>query len=118
MAVGDYCWESVILGDHVHKMIWTPEISEILCCEQETGNTEDSYADSVIKDDTTVGHVPHEKSRVVWSFIEHNGIVNCQVTTPRKHGKGPEVPCIYCLTGKKKNINKLQKLLAPAEHKS
>ena len=42
MAVRDYCWESVIRGHHVYKTIWTP------CCEQETGNTEDSYAVSVV----------------------------------------------------------------------
>ena len=118
MAVRDYCWESVIHGHHVYKTIWTPEIAEILHCEQETGNTEDSYAVSIVKGDTIVGHVPHEKSRIVWYFIEHNGIVNCEVTARRKHGKGLEVPCIYCFTGKKKNVNKLQKLLAPAEHKS
>ena len=70
----------------------------------------------MIKGDTIVGHVPHEKSRSVWYFIEHNEIVNHQVIAQRKHGKGLEVLCIYCFTGKK-NINKLQKLLAPAEHK-
>ena len=99
------------------KQFGHQNIGEILHCEQETGNTEDSYAVSVVKGDTIVGHVPCEKSHVVWHFIEHNGIVNCQVTAQRKHGKGLEVPCIYCFTGKEKNINKLQKLLAPAEHK-
>ena len=48
MAVMDYCWESVIRGHHIYKTIWTPEIGEILRCEQETGNTEDSYAVSVV----------------------------------------------------------------------
>ena len=78
--VRDYCWKSVICGHHVYKMIWTPANGETLCCEQETGNTEDSYAVSVIKGDTIVGHVPFEKSCIVWYFITHNGIVNCQVT--------------------------------------
>ena len=37
MAVRDYCWGSVIRGHHIYKTIWTPEIGEILRCEQETG---------------------------------------------------------------------------------
>ena len=32
------------------------------------------------KGDTIVGHIPHEKSRVVWYFIEHDRVVTCQVT--------------------------------------
>ena len=47
MAVRDYCWESVIYGRHMYKTIWMPEISEILCCEQERNNPEDLYAVSV-----------------------------------------------------------------------
>ena len=35
MAVRDYCWESVICGYHIYKTILTPEIGEILHCEQE-----------------------------------------------------------------------------------
>ena len=48
------------------------ELNEILQCEQERQNPEDSYAVSVMKDDTIVGHVPHEISRVVWYFIKHD----------------------------------------------
>ena len=32
------------------------------------------------KGHTIVGHIPHEKSRVVWYFIEHDRVVTCQVT--------------------------------------
>ena len=83
-----------------------PEISEILKCKQERGNPEDLYAVSVIKDDTIVGHVSREKSRVVWYFLEHDGTVTCQVIDGRKHGKGLEVPCMYHFTGKKRKIEK------------
>ena len=48
MAVRDYCCEGIIRGHHVYKTIWTPEIFEILRCEQETGNSEDSYAISIV----------------------------------------------------------------------
>ena len=52
-----------------------PKLGKILQCEQEIGNLEDSYAVSVMKADTIVGHVPREKSRVVWCFIEHDIVV-------------------------------------------
>ena len=80
MAVRDYCWGSVIRGHHVCKVIWMLEFDEILQCEQERPNPEDSNAFSVMKNDTIVGHVPHEKSHVVWYFIKHDGVVTCQVT--------------------------------------
>ena len=79
MAVRDYCWVRVICGHHVYKAIWMPEIGKILQCKQERGNPEDSYTVSVMKDDTIVGYVPHEKSHVMQYFIEHDGVVTCQV---------------------------------------
>ena len=71
-----------------------------------------------MKDGTIVRHVPREKSQIVWYFIDHDGIVSCEITTRRKHGKGLKVPCIYHFTGRKKNIEKLKKLLVSAKHKS
>ena len=40
----------------------------------------------MMKDDNVVGHVPRvtEKTHVVWHFIKHHGIMNCQVTAQRK----------------------------------
>ena len=100
MAVRDHSWESVICGHHVYKAIQTPEIGEILECQQEKGNPEHLYTisitSSIIKDDTIVWHVP----RVVWYFLEHDGVVTCQVTDRRKHGKGLEVPCKYKINSK------------------
>ena len=34
-----------------------------------------------MKDDIIAGNLSCEKSRVVWYFIKHDGIVNCYVTT-------------------------------------
>ena len=115
MATADHRWESVVRDHHVYKAIWMPEIGEILECKQERDNPEDLYAVSVIKEDTIVGHVPRENSRVVWYFLEHDGAVTCEVTDRRKCGKGLEVPCLYHFTGKKKKIEKLRKLLPPAQ---
>ena len=44
LAVREYCSKSVIRGHHICETIRTPEIIEILCCEQERSNHEDSYA--------------------------------------------------------------------------
>jgi len=63
-----------------------PEIGETLHCEQEWSNHEDPCTVRMMEDDTIVGHVPHEKSCIVWYFIKHDGIVNCQVSAWRKHG--------------------------------
>ena len=45
----------------------------------ERGNLEELYTVSVMEGDTIVGHVPNEKSHVVWYFIEYDGVVICQV---------------------------------------
>ena len=57
-----------------------PERGKILQCKQERGNLKDLYTFIVMKGDTVVGHVLHEKSHVVWYFIERDGVVTCQVT--------------------------------------
>ena len=39
--------------------------------------------------DTVVRHITHEKSHVVWYFIEHDQIVNFQATAGRKVSSCP-----------------------------
>ena len=103
MAVRDYCWVRVIRGYHVYKAIWTPEIGKILQCKQERGNLEDSYTVSVMKDYTIVGHVPHEKSHVMWYFIKHNLVVTCQVTNQQNMVKGLHILLYWKWKKLKKN---------------
>ena len=92
--------------------MWTPLIDEILFCDREEDNSEDSFAISVIKDGNIVGHVPREASRIVWYFIEHGGSIDCRITGRRKHGKGLVVPCAYCFHARKScMIRKLRKML-------
>ena len=55
-------WDSVILGHHVYKDIWTPFVGEILNVQQEVHNVEDHFAVAVVKNKTIVGHVPCEVS--------------------------------------------------------
>ena len=60
--------EFVVRGHHVYKAIWNPVIGEVLVCDQETDNDEDSYAVAVKIEDTIVGYVPREISRIRWYF--------------------------------------------------
>jgi len=106
----------VFSGHHIYKEIWTPVINEILSCSQEHDNSEDPFAVSVIKDGDIVGHVPREVSCIVWYFIEHNGIVDCQVSGRRKHGKGLEAPCIYRFCAGKNMIRALLSQVARKTH--
>ena len=77
MTMRSFSWESVICGHHIYKQIRTRVIGGILTSDQEHGNSEDSFAISVINDGNIVGHVPHEVLCIVWYFIEHDGSVNC-----------------------------------------
>ena len=85
----------------------------MLPVQEEPGNEHDSYAVSVQKAGTIVGHVPHEVSRIFTFFIRHGGTIVCEATGHRKPGKGLEVPCCYKLTGKPKHIKKAGKLFPP-----
>ena len=69
----------MIHGHHIYKDIWTPFVGEILRLEQEAHTTADRFPVAVVKDETVVGHVPREVSRLVWHFIEHDGTVTCEV---------------------------------------
>ena len=67
---------------------------------QRTRNVHDRCAVCLRKSGAIVGHVPHEISRVLGTFIRHGGNVSCRVSGRRKLGHGLEVPCTYVLAGK------------------
>ena len=53
---------SVLRGHHIYKVVWTPEVGEVLQVRTEDGNEHDEHAVAVVKDglllDTTTFHVP------------------------------------------------------------
>ena len=55
---------SNVRGYHVYKDVWEAAIGEVLVCEREPRNAEDRYAVAVKKDETIVGHLPRNLSRV------------------------------------------------------
>ena len=46
------------------------------------------------KNQTVVGHMPRESSKIFWHFLNDGGSLSCEVTGKRKYDKGLEVPCV------------------------
>ena len=68
-----YRIESTVHGHHVYKSSWSPYIREELPVQCEVNNIHDDFAVAVLKNSTTVGHVPQEISRVCWYFLHKSG---------------------------------------------
>ena len=106
--MGVYEMESVVRGHHIYKSVWTPYSGEVLTVEPET---RDQYAVAILNNDSVVGHVPREMSRICYYFIRSGGSIDCKITGKRKVGKGLEVPCLYLFNGSSRLLKKLKKLL-------
>ena len=94
--------EAMIRGYHVYKDIWTAVINEQLRCQREPYNTADPFAVAVVKDDTTVGHVPRKISAICSLFLRKKGAKLLEVGDIRKtchrvvsRSMYPEVPREY-----------------------
>lgn len=108
--------ESVIRGHHVYKEVWDPRRGDKFCLKIEQFNRHDRYAVAIVVDEnTTVGHVPREISKVFYYFLKCNGTICGEVTGKRQkstiEGKGLEVPCKYEFTAASRIVGKLSKLL-------
>ena len=51
----------------------TELLAMILAMDRELGNIEDRFTVAVLKDNTVVGHVPHEYWNLCWNFLRHGG---------------------------------------------
>ena len=58
--------ETVIIGYHVYKEIWTATLGEVLTCRRETDNFHfhDRFAVAAMKGSDVVGHVPKKLSTI------------------------------------------------------
>ena len=109
--------ESCVRGYHVYKDVWNAVLGEELLCQREAGNSSDLYAVAVLKDGTTVGHLPRKISRICTLFIRRGGTISCLVNGRRKYSAdlpqgGMEIPCLLLFKGESKEIKKLVKLLS------
>ena len=100
--------ESVIRGHHVYKSAWTPRLGETLQVRQETWNSHDGREVALLQNQVVVSHVPGEFSKVFWHFLDHGGIISCEVTGKGKYCKGLEVPCVYKFISSGKNGNEVE----------
>ena len=95
-------------------------MGEELSCKRELGNDKDRYAVAVVlRDSTTVGHVPRKISAACALFLERDGSIDCVVTGEHCYSRdlpqgGLEVPCLLKFKGQPKYMSKIKKLLAPA----
>lgn len=63
---------SVIRGHHIYKAVWTPIVGETVQVCKEPSNPFDVHAVAILKDGSTVGHVPRlgECSLASWMLEE------------------------------------------------
>ncbi len=57
--------ESIILGHHIYKSLWSPILNEELAMCEELNNVYDRHAVCIKKDRCIVGHVPRELTTIV-----------------------------------------------------
>ena len=99
-----------IRGHHIYKTRWTPTTNEQLFCEKddrEEAAEYDSHAVGVFKtDETLVGHIPIELSRLIDYFLKSSteNNVSAMVTGKRKRELGLVVPAKYTAFTKDKRL--------------
>ena len=70
---------SHVRGHHVYKVIWSPEVGEMLLCQPEFGNIQDLYAVSIATGKgLIVGHAPRKISAICNLFLRRGGYIVCQ----------------------------------------
>ena len=65
--------------------MWDAAIGEVLVCEREPHNVEDCYAVAVRKDETIIGHLPRNLSRICLFFIRRGGVIEYTVTGAKRY---------------------------------
>ena len=83
-----------IRGHHVYKTSWTPVLNEKLECKKdsrEEAPSHDKHSVRVFKrDETLVGHIPIEVSRIIDYIMQNNekNFVSAMVVGPRRREIG------------------------------
>ena len=107
---------SCVRGYHVYKDRWAASVGELLTCSREPTNASDRYAVAVVKDGSTIGHLPRKISKECSVFLRRGGLIFCKVTGLKRFSHnlpqgGLEIPCTYLFSAKQDEIDKLQKWL-------
>ena len=103
--------ESSVRGYHVYFVNASVAIGKVLTCERDHDNVHDKYAIAVKDEDQTwVGHVPIELSKIFSRFLQDYGEIEAECIGARYNkskGKGLEIPVEYKLIGNYKYLEKL-----------
>ena len=95
--------ENTVRGHHIFERIWMPVIGQLLQVQAETGNEQDPPTVATVLNDSIVGHLPREISRLAFYFVQHAGRNTCEVSGRRKlsdvPNKGLVIPSIYTFWG-------------------
>ena len=87
----EFSFTTAVKGFHVYRRVRLPHLGQRLSVESERGNAEDRFAITVrehsgtktVKDVNNrpiVGHLSRELSKVLWYFLLHGGVLECEVT--------------------------------------
>ena len=118
-ALQSFSYEYVVRGYHIYQTVWDAQNGENLPCRRELSNLHDPFAVAVVKNSTTVGHVP---KKVCSLFLRRNGTITCHVTGRRQYSRdlpqgGLEIPCVYVFEGQGDDLDKVKKLMQARKHK-
>ena len=92
---------AAIRGYHYYRKFWKSESQQVLNCYHEKNNAFDRFEKMVWeigKDETAVGHLPMEISRVTKFFIDRGGSITAELTSDH-YRRSPliqgdiEIPC-------------------------
>lgn len=111
---------TILLGTFLLYVTWFGctciSMGESLVVKREHNNPLDKLAVKVMRKGETVGHLPHEFSKISWYFLARGGSINVEVTGCRQHCKklcgGMEVPCLFKFSSSSKTtIGHLKEVL-------
>ena len=109
--------ESCVRGFHVYGDIWTPNVGDLLDCEQESGNLNDAYAVAIKNGVNVIGHVPRKLSAACSLFLCLGGAMSCEITDNHRRYSvdlpqgGLEIPCKFIFSAERPLLCKLRKLV-------
>ena len=75
---------SCMCGYHVYNDRWAAAVGELLACSRETTNSSVRYAVAVIKEGTTIDHLPRQIFKVCYVLLRSDSVISCMVTGSRQ----------------------------------
>jgi len=61
-------------------------VGEKRVARREFDNQFDKFAIKLLKDEETIGHLPHKCSRMAWYFLTHGGLIAVELSRHQRKG--------------------------------